>query len=94
MSRMSVNIQYSSYNSKTKISASNITYNRKGNTTYTVLLFSPKEANHILSNLHFTNSVIFMSRTVDILLLMRYMLGYVAAGLTGTDSVQKAPAQL
>jgi hypothetical protein len=35
-----------------------------------------------------------MSRTDDILLVMRYLPDYVTAELTGTDSVQKAPAQL
>ena len=55
-------------------------------------MFFPKEINHILSNLHFTNYVIVMSRTGGILIVMRHLPGYVAADLTGTVGGQKALA--
>jgi hypothetical protein len=56
-------------------------------------MFSPKEPNRTLRNLHFTYSVIVMSHTDGFLLVMRYLLGYVAADLSGSVSVQKALAQ-
>ena len=56
-------------------------------------MFSSKERNRNLSYLHFTISVIVMPRTDGILLIMCYLLGYVAGDLTGTVSVQKAITQ-
>jgi len=57
-------------------------------------VFSPKATKHILSNLHFTISVIVMSHTDGILLLMSYLLDYVTIDLIGTVSVQKTLARL
>jgi hypothetical protein len=76
------------------MSCTNVTYNRKWNAAYTVFVFSPKATNRVLSNLHFTNSVIVMSPTDGILLVIRYSLDYVTADLADTVSVQKALAQL
>ena len=72
----------------------NVTYNKKKNNAYMFFVFSPIEPNHILSNFHWIKNVIVMSRTKGILLVMRYLLNYVTADLTGTVSVQKALAQL
>jgi hypothetical protein len=66
----------------------------KVHNNYTGFVFSPKATNRILSKLHFTNSVIIMSQTGGILLIMSYLLDYVAVVLTGTVSIQKALAQL
>jgi hypothetical protein len=55
--------------------------------------FLQRNLNHMLINLHFTNSVIVMSHTDGFLLVMRHLLGYVATDLTGTVSVQNALAQ-
>ena len=66
---------------------------RKKNNADMDFVFSPKELNHILSNLHITKYVIVMSHTDGTLLVMRYLLNYVTAVLTGTVSVQKALAQ-
>jgi hypothetical protein len=57
-------------------------------------VFSPKEPNHVLRNLQFTNSVIVKSRTDGILLVTIYLLCHAATALHGTFSVQKALEQL
>jgi hypothetical protein len=72
LSTLLINIQYHKKLKQIIVSPRNINYNKKGNTTYTVSVISPKETNHILNNIHCINSVISMSRTVGILLLMRY----------------------
>jgi hypothetical protein len=96
MSRLSVNRRRAHKKLKRIIiSPSNVPYNKKGkrNNTYAGFTSSPKEPSRILSNVHFTNTVIITSRTEGILLILRYMLRYAARVSIGTVSVQKTLAQ-